>query len=48
MKSQIRKYLHSHKSKLQLGQICIISFGHERQFIQIDYVGILLISYFEL
>jgi hypothetical protein len=44
MKSQIRKYLHTHRSKLFSGQILKI----EDQFIKIDYCGTLLISYFVL
>jgi hypothetical protein len=44
MKSEIRKYLHSHKAELQPDQIIRIN----DQVIQIDYIGTLLISYFEL
>lgn len=44
MKSLIRKYLHLHKSELFSGQILKI----EDHFIQIDYTGTLLISYYEL
>jgi hypothetical protein len=52
MKSLIRKYLHSHKSELYPGQILNFSDNSEgtlsEVYIQIDYIGTLLISYFEL